>query len=69
MDSGSQADCTCILSRVIALESCKEGWVNYDKSCYRIVSDSRQSWTNARDVCRRGLNSSMNGDLVTIDDQ
>lgn len=54
---------------VIALGTCKEGWVNYDKSCYRIVSDSLQDWQNARSICRRGVNSSMNGDLVTVNDQ
>ena len=58
-----------MFSHVIALGSCNEGWVNYDKSCYRIVSDPLQSWQNARDVCRRGVNSSMNGDLVTVNDQ
>ncbi|PFX30431.1 Macrophage mannose receptor 1 [Stylophora pistillata] len=46
---------------------CKDGWVNYDKRCYRIVSDPQLSWENARDACRNGLN--MNGDLVTVNDQ
>jgi len=69
MDYGRPADCTGILSHLLARGNCKEGWVNYGESCYRIVSDPPQSWQNARDVCKRGLNSSMNGDLVTVDDQ
>ncbi|CAH3127383.1 unnamed protein product [Pocillopora meandrina] len=48
---------------------CKDGWVNYDKRCYRIVSDPQLSWENARDVCRKGLNANVNGDLVTVNDQ
>ena len=58
-----------VYSFVLALGRCKNGWVNYDKSCYLFVSDSLQDWTNARDVCRKGLNTSMMGDLVTVDDQ
>ncbi|XP_066015649.1 macrophage mannose receptor 1-like [Pocillopora verrucosa] len=51
------------------LGRCEDGWVNYEKSCYRSVSDPLLSWQKARDVCREGNNTSMHGDLVTVDNQ
>lgn len=58
-----------ILIYLLELGRCNESWVNFDESCYLFVSESPQTWENARDVCRQGLNSSMKGDLVTVDDQ
>ncbi|XP_074624200.1 uncharacterized protein LOC141882148 isoform X4 [Acropora palmata] len=51
------------------LKRCKGGWLNYEKKCYLLVSDSKQTWENARRVCRQDPNGRMKGDLVTIDDQ
>ena len=58
-----------ILTYLLELGRCNESWVNFDKSCYFFVSDSPQTWVNARDVCRQGLNTSINSDLVTVDDR
>ncbi|XP_048579857.1 uncharacterized protein LOC5521688 isoform X1 [Nematostella vectensis] len=52
-----------------ALGRCNSGWLHYDKSCYKFVATERQNWANARLRCDRGTNSSMYGDLVTIDNQ
>nr|XP_058957414.1 C-type mannose receptor 2-like [Pocillopora verrucosa] len=46
---------------------CEDGWMNYEKSCYRSVSDPLLSWQKARDVCRN--NTSMHGDLVTVNNR
>ncbi|XP_067020488.1 macrophage mannose receptor 1-like [Acropora muricata] len=51
------------------LKWCKKGWIYYEKKCYLLVSDSKQTWENARNICREGLNGRMKGDLVTVDDQ
>ncbi|XP_015780428.1 PREDICTED: macrophage mannose receptor 1-like [Acropora digitifera] len=51
------------------LKLCKKGWIYYEKKCYLLVSKSKQTWVNARNICREGLNGRMKGDLVTVDDQ
>ncbi|XP_044179085.1 uncharacterized protein LOC114946811 isoform X1 [Acropora millepora] len=51
------------------LKWCKKGWLYYESKCYLLVSDSKQTWGNARSVCRQGLNGRMKGDLVTVDNQ
>ena len=43
--------------------------MNYEKSCYRSVSDPLLSWKKARDVCRKGNNTSTHGDLVTVNNR
>ncbi|XP_015760775.1 PREDICTED: macrophage mannose receptor 1-like [Acropora digitifera] len=48
---------------------CKKGWLYYEKKCYLLVSHSKETWENARTVCRQGLNATMKGDIVTVDDQ
>ncbi|XP_044179134.1 macrophage mannose receptor 1-like [Acropora millepora] len=51
------------------LKRCRRGWLYYERKCYLLVSDWKQTWENARTLCRHGLNGRMKGDLVTIDDQ
>ncbi|XP_022806021.1 macrophage mannose receptor 1-like [Stylophora pistillata] len=54
---------------VPTLGQCEDGWVKFEKSCYRSVSDPPLSWRTARDVCRKRKNASMHGDLVTVNNQ
>ncbi|XP_066027708.1 low affinity immunoglobulin epsilon Fc receptor-like [Pocillopora verrucosa] len=43
--------------------------MNYEKSCYRSVSDPLLSWKKAKDVCRKGNITSTHGDLVTVNNR